>query len=106
MTAGWQVVTIDEIKAAPSSSIAIGPFGSPMKSDRYVEEGNGAIPVIRGNNLSESNGGGAIYVTGTSNLVADNTGPCGNTLGIKNNFVLGNVYFADDHFNACLAVTD
>ncbi|PZN72912.1 MAG: hypothetical protein DM484_23755 [Candidatus Methylumidiphilus alinenensis] len=34
-----------------SSSIAIGPFGSRMKADTYVNTG---IPVIRGTNISDS----------------------------------------------------
>ena len=42
---------VDDIKAAGKSSIAIGPFGSRMKSDCYVLDG---IPVIRGNNLSDT----------------------------------------------------
>lgn len=48
MSSNWPIVTIDEIKAKDKSSIAIGPFGSRMKSDCYVDSG---IPVIRGNNL-------------------------------------------------------
>ena len=98
------------ISLVSSSNLVEGSDIYSNSEDNLTDTGGirvfGNANVIRGNNLSESNGGGAIYVTGTSNLVADNTGPCGNTLGIKNNFVLGNVYFADDHFNACLAVTD
>jgi type I restriction enzyme S subunit len=45
----WQVCTIDEIKAVGDRAIAIGPFGSRMKADRYVDDG---VPVIRGNNIS------------------------------------------------------
>src|SRR5690554_1267641 len=48
MSSNWPIVTIDEIKAKDKNSIAIGPFGSRMKSDCYVDSG---IPVIRGNNL-------------------------------------------------------
>lgn len=40
---------IDEIKAEGANSIAMGPFGSNIKTDNFVEEG---IPVIRGTNLS------------------------------------------------------
>jgi type I restriction enzyme S subunit len=36
-------------ESEPQSAISIGPFGSRMKSDTYVEKG---IPVIRGNNIS------------------------------------------------------
>ena len=48
---GWQQLTIEEIKSHMANSIAIGPFGSRMKSDRYTESG---IPVIRGNNISDT----------------------------------------------------
>jgi hypothetical protein len=41
----WRQVRIDEI----ADKIAIGPFGSRMKSDCYTEAG---IPVIRGTNLT------------------------------------------------------
>ncbi|GLS26594.1 restriction endonuclease subunit S [Marinibactrum halimedae] len=49
MASDWPLVTIDEIKADSKGSIAIGPFGSRMKSDCYVDEG---IPVIRGTNIT------------------------------------------------------
>jgi len=49
MSANWPKVTIDEIKADKKGSIAIGPFGSRMKSDCYVGEG---VPVIRGTNIT------------------------------------------------------
>jgi type I restriction enzyme S subunit len=48
---GWRYLTVDEIKANSPSSVAIGPFGSRMKSDRYVANG---VPVIRGNNISNT----------------------------------------------------
>jgi type I restriction enzyme S subunit len=48
---GWRYLTVDEIKADSPSSVAIGPFGSRMKSDRYVASG---VPVIRGNNISNT----------------------------------------------------
>jgi type I restriction enzyme, S subunit len=48
---GWRVVSIDDIKAEQAAAIAIGPFGSRMKSDTYVKHG---VPVIRGNNISET----------------------------------------------------
>jgi type I restriction enzyme S subunit len=48
---GWRYLTVDEIKANSPSSVAIGPFGSRMKSDRYVASG---VPVIRGNNISNT----------------------------------------------------
>ncbi len=48
---GWRYLTVDEIKANSPSAIAIGPFGSRMKSDRYVANG---VPVIRGSNISDT----------------------------------------------------
>jgi type I restriction enzyme S subunit len=45
----WPKVYIDDIKAKAKGAIAIGPFGSRMKSDCYVESG---IPVIRGKNIT------------------------------------------------------
>ena len=51
-TAGeWNTRTIDEIKADHQYSIAIGPFGSRLKADRYTA---GGVPVIRGNNISDT----------------------------------------------------
>ncbi|MCG3149862.1 MAG: hypothetical protein PCFJNLEI_03327 [Verrucomicrobiae bacterium] len=48
---GWRICRVDDIKAKTDSAIAIGPFGSRMKSDCYVDRG---IPVIRGNNISDT----------------------------------------------------
>ena len=45
----WTTCSIDDLKADCKGSIAIGPFGSRMKSDCYVEKG---IPVIRGTNIT------------------------------------------------------
>jgi type I restriction enzyme S subunit len=50
MSSEWPLISIDEIKAESRSAISIGPFGSNMKSDCYVNEG---IPVIRGTNIAE-----------------------------------------------------
>lgn len=50
MSCNWPLVKIDDLKANTKGSIAIGPFGSRMKSDCYVDEG---IPVIRGTNITE-----------------------------------------------------
>jgi type I restriction enzyme S subunit len=47
----WRICTVDEIKADSESAVAIGPFGSRMRADSYVEHG---IPVIRGNNISDT----------------------------------------------------
>jgi type I restriction enzyme S subunit len=49
MSSNWPIVTVDDIKADGKGSIAIGPFGSRMKSDCYVDTG---IPVIRGTNIT------------------------------------------------------
>ena len=47
----WRRLTVDAIKAKTDSAIAIGPFGSRMKSDLYVSAG---VPVIRGTNISDT----------------------------------------------------
>jgi type I restriction enzyme, S subunit len=49
MSSEWRTVTVEQIAANGSSSISIGPFGSRMKSDCYVDSG---VPVVRGNNIS------------------------------------------------------
>jgi type I restriction enzyme S subunit len=51
MAGEWQTLTIDQIKANHDRAIAIGPFGSRMKADVYVARG---VPVIRGNNISDT----------------------------------------------------
>jgi type I restriction enzyme S subunit len=43
------MLTIDQIKSDSPGSVAIGPFGSRMKSDLYTSAG---VPVIRGQNIS------------------------------------------------------
>ncbi|MEO8064511.1 MAG: restriction endonuclease subunit S [Pseudomonadota bacterium] len=50
------------MKAKSRSSIAIGPFGSRMKSDCYVPTG---VPVIRGTNISDTRElvGEMVYIT-------------------------------------------
>lgn len=48
---GWDFFSIDALKANEHGSIAIGPFGSRMKSDCYVPSG---VKVVRGTNLSAS----------------------------------------------------
>lgn len=45
----WNVDIIDNIKANKKNSIAMGPFGSNIKKENFVESG---VPVIRGNNLN------------------------------------------------------
>ncbi|WP_456268770.1 restriction endonuclease subunit S [Kushneria sp. AK178] len=48
MSSEWPIVTVDEIKSDKKNAISIGPFGSRMKSDCYVDSG---VAVIRGTNL-------------------------------------------------------
>ena len=48
---GWELKTIEELKAPTNGAISIGPFGSRMKSDCYVPSG---VPVIRGTNISDT----------------------------------------------------
>lgn len=49
MTVTWDEISIDEIKSPARYSLAMGPFGSNIKTDNFVPEG---VPVIRGGNLS------------------------------------------------------
>ena len=48
MPSEWREATIDEIKDPAPGAIAMGPFGSDIKTDNFVPTG---VPVIRGNNL-------------------------------------------------------
>ena len=73
----WPLVRIEDIQANEKGAIAIGPFGSRLKSDNYVESG---IPVIRGTNITggPSFEGGFVYITeekadtlGSSNVYKD-----------------------------------
>ncbi len=62
MAGEWPTRTIDELKAKSRAAIAIGPFGSRMKSDCYVPSG---VPVIRGTNISDTRDliGEMVYIT-------------------------------------------
>jgi type I restriction enzyme S subunit len=62
MAGEWPTRSIDELKAKSSAAIAIGPFGSRMKSDCYVPSG---VPVIRGTNISDTRDlvGEMVYIT-------------------------------------------
>ena len=73
----WPLVRIGDIQADKKGAIAIGPFGSRLRSDNYVESG---IPVIRGTNISggPSFEGDFVYITeekadtlGSSNVYRD-----------------------------------
>jgi len=70
MVAEWPTKSIDEIKAPQRGAIAIGPFGSRMKSENYVKSG---VPVIRGTNIGDTRQfvGEMVYIT---NDFADNLG--------------------------------
>jgi type I restriction enzyme, S subunit len=59
---GWRRLPIDDVKAPRAGAIAIGPFGSRMKRDRYEATG---VPVIRGYNISDTRAltGGFAYVS-------------------------------------------
>ncbi|MFM6304188.1 restriction endonuclease subunit S, partial [Planktothrix sp.] len=55
--AGWRVGKIEEI----AKRIGMGPFGSRITTDNFVDNG---IPVIRGNNLTNGfNEDGFVYLT-------------------------------------------
>ena len=77
MSSEWETASIDELKAPRNGSIAIGPFGSRMKSDCYVSEG---VNVIRGTNLMGGRelSGEFVFITekkaaelGNSNVLAN-----------------------------------
>ena len=72
MGSEWPKVKIDDIKGNSNGAIAIGPFGSRMKSDCYVEDG---IPVIRGTNITGGPvfEGSFVYIT---EKLASTLGPC------------------------------
>ncbi|MCG8603434.1 restriction endonuclease subunit S [bacterium] len=73
----WRLLSVDDIKADHQGAIAIGPFGSRMKSDLYTETG---VPVIRGTNFSGSGSwkGDWVYV---SDDTADSMPNCNVTAG-------------------------
>lgn len=62
MSSEWGTALIDEIKSTTQASIAIGPFGSRMKSDCYVAQG---VKVVRGTNISSGRtfSGEFVFVT-------------------------------------------
>jgi type I restriction enzyme S subunit len=51
MRSDWKEVTIESLKADTPNAIAMGPFGSRIKADNFVEFG---VPVIKGGNLNGS----------------------------------------------------
>jgi len=50
MSSDWLSTTVEEIAANEPSAISIGPFGSRMKSECYVDSG---VPVVMGSNISD-----------------------------------------------------
>src|SRR5580765_2322516 len=58
MAADWPIVRIEDI----AKKIAMGPFGSDIKTDNFVPEG---VPVIRGGNLTNGrfHGEGFVFLT-------------------------------------------
>jgi type I restriction enzyme S subunit len=46
----WEVKKIEQIKSNKKHSMSMGPFGSNITKDNFVDEG---VPVIRGNNLTD-----------------------------------------------------
>ena len=47
---GWELTTVDDLKAREPHSCVAGPFGSNISSKYFVPEG---VPVIRGSNLRD-----------------------------------------------------
>lgn len=59
----WTTSKIEEISASTPRSIAIGPFGSALKSDEYTDSG---VPVVRGQDILEGRiiaSDGLVYVS-------------------------------------------
>jgi len=71
MGSDWAKVKVDDIASVNKGAIAIGPFGSRMKSDCYVAEG---IPVIRGLNISSTK----LFVDNFVYISADKASTLGN----------------------------
>jgi type I restriction enzyme S subunit len=62
MSSDWLSTTVEEIAANEPSAISIGPFGSRMKSECYVDSG---APVVMGSNISDGKhpAGDFVFVT-------------------------------------------
>ncbi|MFA7257391.1 MAG: restriction endonuclease subunit S [Kiritimatiellales bacterium] len=58
----WDLKKVADIKGADKRAIAMGPFGSNIKAENFVEYG---VPVIRGTNLNYAKyvGGDFVYLT-------------------------------------------
>jgi len=51
MSSEWLYCRLEDLAASKDGAIAIGPFGSRLKADCYVDSG---VAIIRGTNLAES----------------------------------------------------
>ncbi|WP_352295966.1 restriction endonuclease subunit S [Pseudoalteromonas sp. 20-MNA-CIBAN-0454] len=51
MGSNWKELTIDELKAPTKSAIAMGPFGSRIKAENFVDSG---VPILKGGNLHKA----------------------------------------------------
>jgi type I restriction enzyme S subunit len=62
MKVNFPIKKVEEIAEDDESAISIGPFGSDMTSDAYVDDG---IPVIRGSNINSGRSfeGDFVYIT-------------------------------------------
>jgi len=47
---GWKLIKIEQLAASKRHALAMGPFGSRITKDNFVDAG---VPVIRGTNLSK-----------------------------------------------------
>jgi len=59
---GWEIKTILDIQGEKRNSTAMGPFGSNIKTENYVDFG---IPIIRGKNIAHGilNENNFVYLT-------------------------------------------
>jgi type I restriction enzyme S subunit len=49
MAGEWPIISIDNLKAPSRNAIAMGPFGSRIRTENFVPQG---VPIIRGGNLN------------------------------------------------------
>lgn len=58
----WEIKKVIDIKSNDKRAIAMGPFGSNIKAENFIEKG---VPVIRGTNLNFDRyvGGDFVYLT-------------------------------------------
>lgn len=72
----WQVKKIIDIKSDDKRAIAMGPFGSNIKTDNFVDAG---VPVIRGTNMNYAKyvDGNFVYLTNekADELIGSNCKP-------------------------------